>query len=161
MKTIRHFSRYGEHVTRDSKAMQNSRMSTGKPAAKTTPKKASALSSSSFSTGKPSHSRKWIDVGPGEEHASSYPIAKRMKTLLRPEPLPRDEDGAIDFGRLKMQFELGFPNSVNWSVRSWISHLQRGGEKKRFQYSVDSPGEEILYLRAIQGHSGENSVDPS
>ena len=51
----------GEHVTRDSKAMQNSRMSTGKPAAKARPKQASAPSSSSFSTGKPSHSRKWID----------------------------------------------------------------------------------------------------
>ena len=141
--------------------MQNSRMSTGKPAAKARPKQASAPSSSSFSTGKPSHSRKWIDVGPGEQNAKSYPIAKRMKTLLRPEPLPRDEDGAIDFGRLKMQFESGFPKYVHWSVRSWISHFQRGGEKKRFHFFIDSTGEEILYLRAIQGHSGENPVDPS
>ena len=35
-----------------------------------------------------------------------------------------------------------------------------GGEKKRFQYCSDSLGE-ILYLRALQGHSGRNLIDPS
>ena len=38
----------------------------------------------------------------------------------------------------------------------------RGGEiKKRFQYCTDSSGQEFLYLRALQGHSGRNSIDPS
>ena len=36
-----------------------------------------------------------------------------------------------------------------------------GGNKKRFQYCTDSSGQEILYLRALQGHSGRNLVDPS
>ena len=35
-----------------------------------------------------------------------------------------------------------------------------GGKKKRFQYCTDSSGE-ILYLRALQGHSGRNLIDPS
>ena len=35
-----------------------------------------------------------------------------------------------------------------------------GGNKKRFQYCPDSSGE-TLYLRAIQGHSGRNLIDPS
>ena len=35
-----------------------------------------------------------------------------------------------------------------------------GGNKKRFQYCTDPSGE-ILYLRALQGHSGRNLVDPS
>ena len=35
-----------------------------------------------------------------------------------------------------------------------------GGQKKRFQYCSDSSGT-ILYLRALQGHSGRNLVDPS
>ena len=61
-----------------------------------------------------------------------------------------------------MQVETGFPTSVHWSVRSRINHLQRGGgEKKIFQYFIDSIGEEILYLQAFQGHSRENPVDPS
>ena len=92
----------------------------------------------------------------------SYPIAKRMNILLRHEPLPRDEHGAIEFGRLKMHFESGFPNPAYWSIRSWINHFQRGGgEKKIFQCCTDYTGGEILYLRATQGHSGENPVDPS
>ena len=35
------------------------------------------------------------------------------------------------------------------------------GHKKKFQCCTDSTGEQILYLRAIQGHSEENPVDPS
>ena len=36
-----------------------------------------------------------------------------------------------------------------------------GGTKKRFQYCTDPSGQEILYLRALQGHSGRNPIDPS
>ena len=36
-----------------------------------------------------------------------------------------------------------------------------GGNKKRFQYCTDSSGQEILYLRALQGHSGRNPIDPT
>ena len=35
-----------------------------------------------------------------------------------------------------------------------------GGNKKRFQYCSHSSGQEILYLRALQGHSGRNPIDP-
>ena len=35
-----------------------------------------------------------------------------------------------------------------------------GGQKKIFQYCSDPSGE-ILYLRALQGHSGRNPIDPS
>ena len=33
-----------------------------------------------------------------------------------------------------------------------------GGSKKRFQYCTDPSGE-ILYLGALQGHSGRNLID--
>ena len=36
-----------------------------------------------------------------------------------------------------------------------------GGNKKRFQYCTVSSGQEILYLRALQGHSGRNLICPS
>ena len=36
-----------------------------------------------------------------------------------------------------------------------------GGNKKRFQYCTDSSGQEILYLQALQGHSGRNPNDLS
>ena len=35
-----------------------------------------------------------------------------------------------------------------------------GGNKKRFQHCTDPSGQEILYLRALQGHSGRNLIDP-
>ena len=35
-----------------------------------------------------------------------------------------------------------------------------GGNKKKFQYCTD-PSEETLYLRALQGHSGRNLIEPS
>ena len=35
-----------------------------------------------------------------------------------------------------------------------------GGNKKVFQYCYDYSGK-ILYLRALQGHSGRNLIDPS
>ena len=36
-----------------------------------------------------------------------------------------------------------------------------GGNKQTFQYCTDPSGQEILYLRALQGHSGRNPIDPS
>ena len=36
-----------------------------------------------------------------------------------------------------------------------------GGNKKRFQYCTDPSGPEILYLRALQGHSRRNPIDPT
>ena len=36
-----------------------------------------------------------------------------------------------------------------------------GGNTKRFQYCSDPSKQEILYLRALQGHSGRNPIDPS
>ena len=36
-----------------------------------------------------------------------------------------------------------------------------GGNNEIFQYCTDPSGQEILYFRALQGHSGRNSIDPS
>ena len=36
-----------------------------------------------------------------------------------------------------------------------------GGNNKRFQYCTDPSGQEILSLRALQGHSGRNPFDPT
>ena len=36
-----------------------------------------------------------------------------------------------------------------------------GGNKKKNQYCTDPSGQEILYLRALQGHSGRNPIDPT
>ena len=44
----------------------------------------------------------------------------------------------------------------------WKSKMAGGGgNKKRFQYCADSSGQEILCIRALQGHSGRNPIDPT
>ena len=44
----------------------------------------------------------------------------------------------------------------------WIEHLLKGGGRKKiFQFCTNYTGSQNLYLRAIQGHSGETTVDPS
>ena len=38
---------------------------------------------------------------------------------------------------------------------------EEGGAKQRFQYCFNPNSfNQVLYLRTIQGHSGENAVDP-
>ena len=36
-----------------------------------------------------------------------------------------------------------------------------GGNEKRFQHCTDPSGQEVLYLRDLQGRSGSNPIDPS
>ena len=55
-----------------------------------------------------------------------------------------------------------FENSQHWSDEMLKSRMAGGGgNKKRFQHCTDPSGQEILYLRALQGHSGRNPIDPS
>ena len=106
--------------------------------------------------------RTWIDTEPGAHFDQAYPVAKRINTLLRHGELPREEDGVIEFWRLKDDLRNKFEYSQYWSDDVWKSTMAGGGgNKKRFQYCTDSSGQEILYLRALQGHSGRNPVDPS
>ena len=52
--------------------------------------------------------------------------------------------------------------SQHWSDEKWKSTMAKdGGNKKIFQYCTDPSGQENLYLRALQGHSGRNLSDPS
>ena len=89
-------------------------------------------------------------------------MSKKLINLLRHGQLLREEDGAIEFWRLKDYLRIEFENSQHWSDEMWKSIMARGGgNKKRFQYGTDSSGQEILYLRALQGHSGRNPIDPS
>ena len=48
--------------------------------------------------------RTWTDVEPGTYSHIAYPVSKRLSTLLRHGDLPREEDGAIEFWRLKIVF---------------------------------------------------------
>ena len=99
---------------------------------------------------------------PGTQSNLAYPVAKRLTALLRHGHLLRGEDGAIEFWRLKDYLRNDFENSQHWSDDVWKSKMVGGGgNKKRFQHCTDPSGQEILYLRALQGHSGRNTIDPT
>ena len=106
--------------------------------------------------------RTWIEIEPGAQIDQACPVSKRMNTLLRHGELLREEDGAIELWRLKDDLRNRFGHSQYWSDDVWKNKMAGGGgNNKRFQYCTDPSGQEILYLRALQGHSGRNSIDPS
>ena len=105
--------------------------------------------------------RSWTDIEPETYSSIAYPVSKRLSTLLRHGELLREEDGAIEFWRLQDDLQNKSEYSQYWSDDVWKNKMARGGgNKKRFQFCPDPSGQEILYLRALQGHSGRNSIDP-
>ena len=73
----------------------------------------------------------------------------------------REEDGAVHFWRMKEHVQNQLPQSIHWSDDRWKACLAAGGGvKRRFECCTDSSGT-IVYLRALQGHSGRNLIDPS
>ena len=83
-----------------------------------------------------------------------------MINLLRHnQTLQREEDGAIEFYRIKFYLRNHHSQIHNWSDDRWKACLAAGGgSKRRYQYCSDNLGR-IIYLRARQGHSGSNLID--
>ena len=86
-------------------------------------------------------------------------MSKKLINLLRHGSLPREDDGAIEFWRVKDYLQNHFVYSQHWSDEKWKSSMAGGGgNKKRFQYCTDASGK-ILYFRAFQDLSGRNLID--
>ena len=72
----------------------------------------------------------------------------------------REENRAIHFWRIKENLQSQFPQSIHWSDDRWKACLAaRRGAKRRDQYCTEVSGI-IVYLPALQGHSGRNLIDP-
>ena len=106
--------------------------------------------------------RLWTDIEPEDFSPIAYPVSKQLSTLLRHGHFLREEDGATEFWRWKYYLRNDFVRSQHWSDEMWKSTMAKGGgNKKRFQCCTNPSGQEILYLRALQGHSGRNPIEPS
>ena len=110
----------------------------------------------------PIHERRWIDIEPSKQNLASYDLSKKVINLLRHnQTLQREEDGAIEFYKIKFYLRNQHSQIQNWSDDRWKACLAAGGgSKRRYQYCSDDSGT-ILYLRALQGHSGSNLIDPT
>ena len=110
----------------------------------------------------PLRERIWIDIEPSKQDLESYDLSKKVINLLRHnQTLQREEDGAIEFCKIKFHLQNHHSQKHNWSDDRWKACLVAGGgSKRRYQYCSDDSGR-ILYLRALQGHSGNNLIDPT
>ena len=110
----------------------------------------------------PIHERRWIDIEPSEQNLASYDLSKKVINLLRHnQTLQREDDGAIEFYKIKFHLRNHHSQIQVWSDDRWKACLAAGGgSKRRYQYCSDDSGT-ILYLRALQGHSGSNLIDPT
>ena len=108
----------------------------------------------------PLSERVWIDIEPSKQNLESHDLSKKIINLLRHnQKLHREQDGAIQFYKIKFHLR-DYPLPIqNWSDDRWLACLAAGGgPKRRYQYCSDYLGS-IIYLRALQGHSGDNIID--
>ena len=71
--------------------------------------------------------RSWTDLEPEDYSSIAYPVSKQLSTLLRHGHLPREEDGATEFWRLKEYLRNDLVQSQHWSDEKWKSIMARGG----------------------------------
>ena len=110
----------------------------------------------------PLRERRWIDIEPSKQNLDSYDLSKKVINLLRHnQTLHREEDGAIEFCKIKFHLRDHHSQIQHWSDDRWKACLAAdGGFKRRYQYCSDDLGT-IIYLRDLQGHSGSNLIDPT
>ena len=70
--------------------------------------------------------RTWTDVEPSKQSLSDYPVSKKLIHLLRHGSLPRDNDGAIEFWRIKDNFQKHFLYWHHWSDEKWKNSMAGG-----------------------------------
>ena len=83
------------------------------PKAKAKPQRRTSACSSARTV--PTCDRSWIDVEPEDYSPIAYPVSKQLSTILRHGDLPWEENGAIEFWRLKDYLRNDFLRSQHWS----------------------------------------------
>ena len=76
--------------------------------------------------------RKWIDIEPGESSLSACEISKKVINLLRhSQTVQREDDGAVQFWKIKNYLRNQFPQVQHWSDDRWKACLAAGGGAKK------------------------------
>ena len=144
----------------EEQASQSSvRVVAARSKAKAKPQKRETVESPSII---PMNERKWIDIEPAESSLSEYDLSMKVVNLLRHcQTIQREDDGAVQFWRIKFYLRNQFPQNQYWSDDRWkICLAAGGGPKRRYQFCSDISGTTV-YFRALQGHSGSNLIDPT
>ena len=125
-----------------------------KAKAKPQPRESSGTTTISF------NERIWIDIVPSRQDYDSHTVSRRVINILRHNrDVNRERDGAVQFYKIKFLMRDHTLSTQNWSDNRWLACLAAGGgPKRRYQYCPDYLGS-IIYLRALQGHSGDSIID--
>ena len=125
-----------------------------KAKAKPQPRESSGTTTISF------NERIWIDIVPSRQDYDSHKVSRRVINILRHNrDVNRERDGAVQFYKIKFLMRDHSLSAQNWSDNRWLACLAAGGgPKRRYQYCPDYLGS-IIYLRALQRHSGDNIID--
>ena len=76
----------------------------------------------------PLRERRWIDIEPSKQDLDSYDLSKKVINLLRhTQTLHREEDGAIEFCKIKFHLRNHHSQIQNWSDDRWKACLAAGG----------------------------------
>ena len=96
---------------------------------------------------------KWIDIEPGNSSLSAYEVSKKVIHLLRHSQIAqREEDGAVQFWRIKNYLQNQFPQTQYWSDDRWKAMLgSRRRSKKDISVLQLIFQEQLFYFRALQG----------
>ena len=93
--------------------------------AKAKPQRRDSASSSTRTF--PIEERTWTDIEPQKYSLSDYPVSKKLINLLRRGSLPRDNDGAIEFWRIKDDLQKYVLHCHHWSDYKWKKSMAGGG----------------------------------
>ena len=161
--TIRYVNNYIKNDTQNLAGPQEEKFvptSSGVVAARSKAKAKPQPRESIGTTTIPLSERVWVDNEPSKQDLESYNLSKKVINLLRHnQKLHREQDGAIQFYKIKFHLRE-YPLPIqNWSNDRWFACLAAGGgSKRRYQYCSDYLGS-IIYFRALQGHSGDSLID--
>ena len=89
------------------------------------------ISASSSTKIVPIGERTWTDIEPQDYSSIDYPVSKQLITLLRHGSLHREDDGAIEFWRLKDHLRNQFVQSQHWCDEKCKSTVAKGGGNKK------------------------------
>ena len=94
----------------------------------------------------PMNARNWIDFEPGNHSLSAYEVSKKVISLLRHnQTVQREDDGAVQFWRIKFHLLNHSSQVQHWSDDRWKASLAAGGgSTRRYQYCSDNSGKNPL-----------------
>ena len=94
--------------------------------------------------------RTWTDIATQEYELSDYSVSKKLINLLRHGSPPREDDGSIEFWRIKDYLQNYFVYCHHWSDEKLKSSMARvGGNKQIFQYCTDSSVGDLAHNETV------------